>query len=147
MFESVINKLKSIDLSKIALKELEKVKEEAFDLNTEDQLFARGIDSKGNSLGPYAPLSVRLRSEAGLPTDRITLKVTGSFHDKWEGDFSKWPVKFTSSDEKTGELQFMFGNDIFGLTQPNINVLLDDSLKEKIQDSVKKSVSKSIKDI
>ena len=147
MFEGIIKKLKSVDLEKISLNEFSNVKEEAFDLNTEDQLFSKGVDSNGNSLGAYAPLSVKLRGEAGLPTDRITLKITGDFYDGWEANFSKFPVEFTSRDEKTGEILFQFGNEIFGLTKDNIKNLLDEGLKERIQDSFKKSVSIAIKEV
>ena len=144
MFKDVTKKIKAINVEKLTLKSFEKVKEEAFDLNTEDQLFDRGVDSNGRSLGSYAPLTVRLRGEAGLPVDRITLKVTGDFYDGFEGDFSAFPVPFTSSDEKTAELLYMFGEEIFGLANENIERLLNDSLRERIQDDFKKHIFKAL---
>lgn len=145
MFEEAIKQLKKIDLEKIALKEFESMKEEAFDLNTEDQLFSRGVDAHGVSLGDYAPLTIRLRSEAGLPVDRITTRVEGDFHAGWEANFSRWPVFFTSSDSKTGELIFLFGEDIFGLEEKNISKLIEDGIKEGIQKRFKESVSNALK--
>ena len=144
MFERVIADLRKIKIDKIALKEFEKMKEEAFDLNTEDQLFSKGIDSKGQSLGSYAPLSVTLRREAGLPVDRITTRITGAFHRGWKGNFKRWPVVFDSTDPKTGELLFQFGEDLFGLTNSSLNKLLDEGLYQRIQEASAKSFSSAL---
>lgn len=144
LFDKTIKALKQIDVSEISLQGLKRKKEEAFDLNTDDQLFSKGIDSEGKSLGTYAPLTIKLRSEAGLPVDRITTRVTGDFHDAWEGNFTKWPVPFTSSDSKTPDLIFLFGVSIFGLTDDNIDVLLDDGLRDEITESVEKNISKAL---
>lgn len=147
MFDKVVKKLNNIDMSLIALEAFKDNKEIAFDMNTEEQLFGQGVDSFGRSLGDYAPLTVILRSEAGLPVDRITLKVTGDFYDGWEGDFNSWPVMFTSSDPKTGELLFMFGSDIFGLTDQNLKKLIDEQILESINDKFKSRLSKIFKDL
>ena len=147
MFEKLIKDLRKIDVEKIALQELEGKKEEAFDLNTDDQLFDRGVDSDDNTLGDYAPLTVVLRSEAGLPIDRITTRVTGAFHDKWEGNFTKFPVPFTSSDSKTPDLIELFGTRIFGLTPKNVDVLLDDGLRDEIIDNIASKISKALKTV
>lgn len=144
MFEQLIKKIRAIDLEEIALKSLENKKEEAFDLNTESQLFEKGEDSDGNTLGQYAPLSVVLRSEAGLPIDRITTRVTGDFHDGWEGNFVKFPVPFTSSDSKTPDLIALFGVRMFGLTPKSIDTLLDDVLRDEITDNFQKDLSKAL---
>lgn len=127
-------------MEEIALEALEDSKEVAFDLNTEDQLFDRGVDSNDQSLGSYAPLSVTLRSEAGLPVDRITLKITGDFYDGWEADFSSFPIAFTSRDEKTSEILFQFTSDIFGLTKRNTEKLVDEEVTSRVQDISKKRV-------
>ena len=145
MFEELIKKIKAIDLEKIALEEFENKKEEAFDLNTESQLFEKGEDSEGQTLGDYAPLSVVLRSEAGLPVDRITTRVTGDFHDAWEGNFVKFPVPFTSSDSKTPDLIALFGVRIFGLTPKSIDILLEDGLRDAITDNFQETLSKAFK--
>lgn len=145
MFEELIKDLRSIDLEKISLKELEGKKEEAFDLNTEDQLFSKGEDSEGQTLGQYAPLSVVLRSEAGLPVDRITTRVTGRFHDAWIGNFAKFPVYFDSTDSKTPDLLALFGKRIFGLTPQNINVLLEDGLRDEITENFQQTLSEAFK--
>lgn len=147
MFEKAIKRLREIDLGKIALEEFEGVKHIAFDLNTDDQLFKQGVDSKGQDLGDYAPFTVMIRNSRGLPVDRITLRFEGDFHEAWEGDFNHWPVIFGSRDPKTDELTFQFGDDIFGLTEENIDKLIKSGLKDAIREALKTQIQKKLSTI
>ncbi len=144
MFEKAIKKLAQIDVNRLVLEEFEKEKEAAFDLNTEEQLFKLGIDSDGEDLGDYAPLTIAIRSSRGLPIDRITLRFEGDFHNSWVANFNTWPIVFDSTDPKTGEIVDQFGEDIFGLTDRNLKKFLDQILRDAIQKTLKKRIQAAI---
>lgn len=46
----------------------------------EQQLYDKGIDGNGKSLGSYTRQTIRIKVAKGQPTDRITLKDSGDFH-------------------------------------------------------------------
>ena len=50
------------------------------DLNTEEQLYSQGVDSKGVQLGEYSIYTKGLKQNKGQRTDHITLKDTGEFY-------------------------------------------------------------------
>jgi hypothetical protein len=111
----------------------------AIDLNTDSQLFDKGIDSRGNLLpGPYAPFTIDIKGLKGQPTDRITLRDTGDFHDSFFMDAGSFPIKIDASDSKTSELKSDWGEDIFGLTDESLEEFRKHILPE-IRDSIKRA--------
>tara|TARA_B100001287_G_C22686610_1_gene534240 strand:+ start:15205 stop:15678 length:474 start_codon:yes stop_codon:yes gene_type:complete len=119
-------------------------------LNTENQLFEKGIRSDGTEIEPfYSPFTVELKQSRGQRTDHVTLKDTGDFYNSFVAfvDSSKDiiiqsnPIKI---DESTGfetNLIFKYGEKIEGLTQENINIL-NQKLLVPIQKYIKKIVFK-----
>ena len=104
------------------LREFESV---IIDLNTENQLFERGIDANGEALPmPYAPFTVDYKQAVGQPTDRITLRDTGEFHSGFFVRYKNKEFSLWSSDGKTEELIDRWGEDIFGLTEESLNELI-----------------------
>lgn len=113
-----IARIKKFDFEKALLKVVKDNDNVAIDLNTDDQLFAQGIDAKGNLLpGPYAPFTIEIKTLKGQPTDRITLRYTGDFHDGFFLSTNSFPLVMDSRDSKTAELKQEWGEDIFGLTE------------------------------
>lgn len=99
------------------------------DLNTEgkptSQLFEKGEDSKGVSLGVYSPFTQAIKVEKGQRIDHITLKDTGDFYETWvvipflQGFRMKAnPIKEDSN------LFDDFGEDIVGLNEENLLILI-----------------------
>jgi len=117
MLDQIISKLDQIDLSQVALKIVQSEIHVALDLNTEEQLFGRGIDSEGNSLGEYAPFTIELKKRKGQRYDHVTLSDERDFYQGFFGDTSKWPVTFYSKDAKADTLAKNWGSGIFGLTR------------------------------
>lgn len=107
------------------------------DLNTEVQLFDLGIDATGVTLssigGGYSQFTIASKSRKGQPTNRVTLKDTGDYHDSFKvKPLSNGDFEITSNDTIHGESLFdRWGDDIEGLT-PNNHEKVIELLEEKI---------------
>ena len=102
------------------------IKDEIIQMNTEDQLFDKGIDSKGESLGEYSPFTIELKKLDGQRYDHITLKDEGDFYKSFRVSVNKVTIEITADPIKDGNNLFDdFGEDIIGLT---------DESKQKLQE-------------
>jgi len=106
------------------------------DLNRRDQLFNKGIDSKNRALGVYTPFTINSKQERGvpLPSDfHITLFDTGEFYSTFViipgKDFFEIDANPIREDTNLFD---DFGEDIIGLNDENLQVLID-FFKETIQ--------------
>lgn len=98
------------------------------EMNTEDQLFEEGIDSKGVELNlenPYAPFTIAYKRATGQPFDRVTLNDTGEFYDSWSVVMVNGSI-FIEADTKKedNDLAERYGVDIIGLTDENFNLVI-----------------------
>lgn len=100
-------------------------------LNTQDQLFNKGIRSDGSDIKPdYTPFTISIKQEKGQPTDRVTLKDTGDFYDSFvafvdsSADIiiNSNPIKIDESGLETN-LLFKYGEKIEGLTEQNLDII------------------------
>jgi hypothetical protein len=109
------------------------------DLNTQ-QLF-EGINSDGSPIEPeYSQKTVRIKTEKGQPTDRVTLRDTGDFYRGLFLSATEFPVLFGSLDEKALKLETKYGEKIFGLTEKNKDILSKQIIKEKVQQAIVKLI-------
>ena len=104
----------------------------------QDQLFEKGIDGLGRSLGSYAPSTIQykttLAGRLGNSTriDHITLKDTGAFYESIKVKLQRDGLKIESEPQKEDtNLLEQFGEEILFLTPENFddfqkNFLLDD---------------------
>ncbi|MGR3177516.1 MAG: hypothetical protein ACUZ8E_05630 [Candidatus Anammoxibacter sp.] len=114
------------------------------DFITEDQLFERGIDGLGKSLGQYSPFTKQFKDTiAGrlgrnTRSDHITLRDTGDFHRSIKVKLQRDGIKIESDPIKEDtNLLTEFGEEILFLTEENLtefrNVLLKDDLIRNIK--------------
>lgn len=100
------------------------------ELNTQSQLFDKGIDSTGRSLedvgGGYSPYTIEIKKSKGQPTDRVTLKDTGDFYQSFRVYLdSRSDLVITADTIKdTTDLLREWGKDIIGLTQDSLELLV-----------------------
>ncbi len=106
------------------------------DLNRRDQLFNKGIDSKNRALGVYTPFTINSKQERGVPVPsdfHITLFDTGEFYSTFViipgKDFFEIDANPIREDTNLFD---DFGEDIIGLNDENLQVLID-FFKETIQ--------------
>lgn len=112
-------------------------------LNLQDQLFAKGINSKGVSLGEYAESTKKKKRKDGLPDDRITLFQSGSFYDTIEiipDNDGFWIVM--DGRKRNTDLFVRYGEDVLGLTDENF-----EPLKDLINEELVKIIQEKITDI
>lgn len=91
------------------------------DLNVQGQLYEKGINAEGVELesigGEYSTLTKWLKSEAGLPFDRVTLFDTGEFYESFTITANKEGLTIESDTNKDGDdLQDRWGTKLMGLT-------------------------------
>ncbi len=112
-------------------------------LNLQDQLFAKGINSKGVSLGEYAESTKKKKRKDGLPDDRITLFQSGNFYDTIEiipDNDGFWIVM--DGRKRNTDLFVRYGEDVLGLTDENF-----EPLKDLINEELVKLIQEKITDI
>lgn len=107
---------------------------EAFiiDMNTEDQLFERGVNRNEvdiSDYAPYTPFTIQIKLEKGQPTNRVTLRDEGDFHSSFYIEYLDNGFELKASDEKTEKLIKKYGRQILGLTDGNLQEVIDDYVK------------------
>lgn len=104
-------------------------------LNTEDQLFRKGIDSEGDKLRSifarfgryYADRTILIKEGKGQPTDRVTLKDTGDFYRSFDLILTNDnDLEITANTLKEdNDLAEVWGADIIGLTDENLKIVIE----------------------
>lgn len=130
--EALANRIKSITVLEL-LKHLSESKDFTdliIELNTQKQLFNKGIDSTGKSLesigGFYSFETVNIKNEKGQPTDRVTLKDSGDFYNSFRVFLNNKGFVITADTIKdTDNLIDRWGADILGLTDESLSTLRD----------------------
>lgn len=96
------------------------------DFNAEDQLYDRGVTAEDVPIlnyMPYSPVTIDIKQEKGQPTDRVTLRDEGDFHESFKVEIENNAIKISAEDDKTGSLIWKYGSDIFGLNDENLSEL------------------------
>jgi hypothetical protein len=133
-----LDKIKSVgsqDIEDMLLKVVVESKNQAIDLNT-DQLFS-GKDANGQSLGQYRNPNYAAFKRSLNPAGVVDLKLSGDFYQGFFARTDKFPITFSSTDEKTGELMQKYGTEIFGLNQDSLEEYRQE-IKPEIQKEYRK---------
>ena len=100
------------------------------DLNTIDQLYNEGIDSKGIQLGEYTNYTKSLKQVKGQRTDHITLKDTGVFYKSFKVALIGNAINISADAQKEDTNLFKeYGIDIVGLTEDSMSVVATKALQ------------------
>lgn len=121
---------------------MEVIEDEAVicDMNSESQLYERGIDRDGDSISSYSPYTARtvmVKLLKHQPTNRVTLRDTGEFHASFRVVVDDIGFYIDATDWKTSELEKKYGKQIFGLTEENINELVWDYIYPMLVEKAK----------
>jgi len=114
------------------------------ELNTEDQLYNKGEDSKGKRLsdigGDYSPVTIEIARKEGRPKKSesdINLYDTGEFYHSFEVHPYKGGFEIDADPIKGEDNLFdNWGEDIVGLNDKNLQIIIDEHKKyfqEKIR--------------
>lgn len=115
------------------------------------QLFDKGIDSDGDSLGVYSPYTITIKEKKRQKTDHITLKDTGEFYKSFTVTIKKDGIYFDADpikiDDETGERSNLFddfGKEILGLTEEN-KIKLIKKLKRPLKDAIRRKIIEAVR--
>jgi len=101
------------------------------DMNSQEQLYDKGVNADGQDIfgyAPYRPETISRKASEGQPTDRVTLKDTGAFYRSFYIIFGVDSFYITASDPLTQTLSTKYSDNsekdnIFGLTNENMLIL------------------------
>lgn len=97
------------------------------ELNTQDQLFKKGVDSKGATLGTYSLFTIAEKQSKGQPTTHVTLKNEGLFYKTWVVTVVNGDIIIEADGDKDDKnLMDVYGEDIVGLIEENVQKIADE---------------------
>lgn len=116
---------------------------EAVRLNTDEQLYIRGVDVHGNKLRSiyarfgkfYADRTIQIKNEKGQPTDRVTMRDTGAMYKTEKAIIKANELKL---DMNTYDLEENWGQFV-GLDTVSKVQLVDKAkpiIKEYVKDTI-----------
>lgn len=88
------------------------IQQDIMDLNREDQLYDKGIDADGRSLGEYSSKTIEEKKKKGQRYDHITLSDTFEFYKSWMFKNKSDSFVFSAETKKGGEANADFGKII-----------------------------------
>lgn len=109
------------------------------DMNAEGQLYEEGRNSLGVDIMdymPYTPYTIEIKRMKGQPTDRVTLRDTGDFESSFYITTNATEFEICASDAKTAKLIKKYGREILGLTDENIERLIEDYIRPGLLDKI-----------
>ncbi len=113
---------------------LEAVETNSYDvleLVTEQQLYEHGMrGGDGRTIWEYAPYkeaTIRAKERKNQPTDRVTLRDTGEFHESFELVIESDAFKIQATDDKTKFLTNRYGEGVLALSDEHL-----EKVKEEI---------------
>lgn len=108
------------------------------DLNTQDQLFDKGVTREGQPIEPpYQQLTVSIKRQTGQPTDRVTLKDTGDFHQSFFIAYGGDSFSIGATDSKARKIERKYGSEIYGLTDSNLTIAINEMKPDIFEKSIK----------
>ncbi len=100
------------------------IRDQIINLNTIDQLYRKGINSLGESLGEYSDYTKAIKQYEGQRYDHITLNDTGEFYNSFRVVFRGDSMVIEADPIKDDTNLFQeFGIEIVGLTKESISKL------------------------
>jgi hypothetical protein len=109
------------------------------------QLYNHGINGKGRKImeyAPYRPKTIQIKRKKGQPTNRVTLRDTGDFHDSVYVVFDSEGFQVVAEDGKTDLLINKYGKDILRLTDENLHYVVRIPVVSEIIELFKQAVRK-----
>lgn len=129
------------DAPRRILDQVQDVEQQVVAWNADEQMFAAGVRSDGSDITPaYTPFTVRLKGFKGQPTDRVTLRDTGDFHDSLRLEFQADEFSIVAGDWKEAKLKAKYGDLILGLTDANVQRLID-TIREPLIEDLKNALA------
>lgn len=172
-FHNLIKRVEKLNVNKLVKGILEdkSIQDEMVRMNTMDQLYDEGIDSKGNPLGHYTEATIQGthnfegKIQKGQRYDHITLNDKGIFYASEKVKLFSDGMVFIANTQKTSsetvydqgahgqvfkigkkkkidtDLQKEYGKDILGLTYKNLSYVIKE-VKRDFPGAIRKTIFK-----
>ncbi len=120
---------------------------QVLDLNTQNQLYEKGVDSLGQSLGDYSQATIygtanfEGKIAKGQRYDHITLNDTGRFYNSFRfiNEADGLTISANSITDEGTDLAKTFGQEIVGLTSESKAILIEE-VTPRIVEEVRKEI-------
>ena len=94
----ILNKLKNLDINKLLNVVLTSLESEIIEMNTEDQLFNKGVTIRNVKIVPsYADSTKKIKRRKGQPTNRVTTRDSGAYHRSFNVIFGSTEFEVTAT--------------------------------------------------
>lgn len=114
------------------------------EIQTDDQLFDKGIKSTGLSITPsYAVSTIQRKIKKNQPFDRVTLRDTGLYYESIEVDAQDDQLIISTNLFYAKFLRDRYGDDVLGLTAENLKELLDQLVIPKLKSNIENIIDRN----
>ena len=138
--KNILTKLRSFNPDDIIIDEVRNNEDIITEYVSEDQLREKGINGQNVSIAsydPYSRITIEIKQEKGQPTDKVTLRDEGDFHDSFFVKVDGYSFSVSASDWKTGDLLDRYGDEILWISDENVKDFTDNYVKERLQKEFK----------
>lgn len=142
IIENLLSRVQNFEanINKYIREEIEDIEPFICDMNAQNQLYELGVNSDNKKIADYAPYTsttIAIKRLKGQPTNRVTLRDSGDFHASFFLDIDDYKFFIDATDDKVNKLAFKYGENIFGLTDSNINELTWEYIYPMLLDKIK----------
>ena len=117
------------------------IEDEIKEINVHQQ-YDLGQDRYGDAITPeYAESTIRYKRRKGQPTDRVTLKDTGQYHETFKILYEAEGFELYANDWKAGFLDKKYGKEIYGLQDEAARELADQVYQPRMIQKLKNLLS------
>lgn len=136
IFEAAEKAITTLPMEGIVERAADRQEDRMIDLNVEQM--EQGIKADGDRIiPPYKPSTVSRKKKMGQPTDRVTLKDTGDFHNSVRVKRFPKMYELVAQDWKSEQLQEKYTHSILGLTDFSLQQVRE-AMKPFMRQDVKK---------
>lgn len=132
------------EADRVAIDEVANNDSIVLDMNFQEQLRDKGVNSKGVSIESYRPYSdsyLKAKKAAGKYRGYVDLNLEGDFTSSGVLKKGALQVEIDNTDYKTEWLVKRYGKSIMGLTNENLNEIRQDYVKPRLLTELRKAVS------
>lgn len=105
------------------------------------QMYDKGEKRTGEKITPeYAPATVQIKKKKGQPTNRVTLRDTFAFQSSIWVQYYVDSFEIKADDWKTEQLVQKYGEEILGLQDPMVKILIDNFYRPSLLNELKKQL-------
>lgn len=105
------------------------------------QMYDKGEKRTGEKITPeYAPATVQIKKKKGQPTNRVTLRDTFAFQSSIWVQYYVDSFEIKADDWKTEQLVQKYGEEILGLQDSMVKILVDNFYRPSLLNELKKQL-------